>query len=266
MVIGQKESHLKFKIKWNYTALQKYYEVSNLFILYLTVEPELNLECLVSIKCVNYCWCRSSLVICMVASWTRGQGFKSSYHKIYLSTPPVFGSFQCTLKINKTVKFCFLELNQASIDTIKAAFWFWSTWIRSAHFVFYFTICCNNVTHRSILDWTTQKCGFDLGICSKCFFCSIPTAFVFLSVIVISGITPGFINGIDPLQINQFPSYLLVYMHHHITGQLVNLLGLVMYYSKHEQLKKKLRDQVCDAFERVKSRMWRSSCCDLWDS
>ena len=47
-------------------------------------------------------------------------------------------------------------------------------------------------------------------------------------------------------------------MHHHITGQLANLLGLVMYYSKHEQLKKKLRDQVCDGFERVKSRMWRS--------
>ena len=52
LIIGNWTKRVSFKI---YTALQKYYEVSNLFILYLTVEPELNLDCLVSINCVNYC-------------------------------------------------------------------------------------------------------------------------------------------------------------------------------------------------------------------
>ena len=86
----------------------------------------------------------------------------------------------------------------------------------------------------------------------KHFFYSLPPAFIFLSVIIISGITPGLINGIDPLKISQFPYYLLVYMHHHITAQLLSILGLINFYSQHEQLKKKLRVKVCDTLDQIK--------------
>ena len=89
----------------------------------------------------------------------------------------------------------------------------------------------------------------------KYFFFSLPPAFIFLSVIIISGITPGLINGIDPLKISQFPYYLLVYMHHHITAQLLSILGLINFYSQHQQLKKKLRDKVCDTLDQIKGHV-----------
>jgi len=57
-------------------------------------------------------------------------------------------------------------------------------------------------------------------------------------MVIISGITPNIINSIDPAKIGVFPNYLWVYLHHHITFQVLGTCGIAIFLLKHEPMRK----------------------------
>jgi len=70
-----------------------------------------------------------------------------------------------------------------------------------------------------------------------------------IATIIMSGVSPNVINRIDPTQIDVFPNYLWVYVHHHITGSVGLLVLNVIYYYKWPQLVncfKRHFNEMCD--------------------
>jgi hypothetical protein len=72
-------------------------------------------------------------------------------------------------------------------------------------------------------------------------------------MVAVSGYTPVIINSIDPAKISTYPNYLWVYMHHHITGNVIQILVLIIYFSKHKQLQSNLKQTCLEGFESMKS-------------
>jgi hypothetical protein len=68
----------------------------------------------------------------------------------------------------------------------------------------------------------------------------------------ISATTPGIINSIDPHTMNQFPNYLWVFLHHHISGAVTISLNVFIIFRKNKQLKQSYKRQFEEALERVK--------------
>ena len=65
--------------------------------------------------------------------------------------------------------------------------------------------------------------------------------------------TPGIINRIDPHSMNQFPNYLWVFLHHHITCQVVISLNAFIIFRKKEQLiqiYKRLYEEVLESVKK----------------
>jgi hypothetical protein len=75
-----------------------------------------------------------------------------------------------------------------------------------------------------------------------------------LTVILVatSGYTPNIINSIDPTKISVYPNYLWVYMHHHLTAQLVEALVLIIYFTKHQHLKRHLKQDFLEFVDFLK--------------
>jgi hypothetical protein len=71
-------------------------------------------------------------------------------------------------------------------------------------------------------------------------------------MVAVSGYTPVIINSIDPAEISVYPNYLWVYMHHHITGNVIQILVLIIYFSKHQQLRNNLKQTSQDVFDFAK--------------
>jgi len=72
-------------------------------------------------------------------------------------------------------------------------------------------------------------------------------------MVAVSGYRPVVINSIDPAKISTYPNYLWVYMHHHITGNVIQILVLIIYFSKHQQLRNNLKQTCLEVFEFAKS-------------
>jgi len=70
--------------------------------------------------------------------------------------------------------------------------------------------------------------------------------------VAISGYTPNIINSIDPTKISFYPNYLWVYMHHHITAQLIETLVLLIYFAKNQHLKRHLKQDFFEFVEFLK--------------
>jgi hypothetical protein len=71
-------------------------------------------------------------------------------------------------------------------------------------------------------------------------------------MVTVSGYTPIIINSINPAKINIYPNYLWVYMHHHITAQVIEFLIMFIYFSKHELLRQNLRQAGLEAVQFIK--------------
>ena len=71
-------------------------------------------------------------------------------------------------------------------------------------------------------------------------FCSFASNIASIFVVVFSGLVPAIINSTDPLKIQEYPSYLWVYIHHNVSfGTATSLIMLIYYYKK-----PKLRDYI----------------------
>jgi hypothetical protein len=63
-------------------------------------------------------------------------------------------------------------------------------------------------------------------------FFSLTSNAVTVVVITLSGVVPGIINNIDPFKLDDYPNYLWIYLHHHITAEAGILANVLIYYIK----------------------------------
>jgi hypothetical protein len=71
-------------------------------------------------------------------------------------------------------------------------------------------------------------------------------------LVAITGYAPIVISSTDPTKIGIYPNYLWVYLHHHITGNVIQNFVLIIYFSKHQQLRSNLKQTGLEVIEFVK--------------
>ena len=67
----------------------------------------------------------------------------------------------------------------------------------------------------------------------------------------ISVVTPGFINQIGPAEIGLYPNYLLVYVHHLLTGQVTIAITMTVYFYLKPALWSHYKRQCKDLLETI---------------
>ena len=75
---------------------------------------------------------------------------------------------------------------------------------------------------------------------------------MFLIAIVLSMTAPTKINSTDPRRFNDFPNYIWVYIHHLVTAQLGEMLSLIVFVKKYENLQKNIQDNISEKYEMIR--------------
>ena len=92
---------------------------------------------------------------------------------------------------------------------------------------------------------------FDKMHFNKHLFCSYPTYLIIFMVIILSGSAPGRINSTDPSKLNEYPNYIWVFVHHHVTAQLGELVAIILFVKKYEILRKHIYDNCMTVDESI---------------
>jgi hypothetical protein len=82
-------------------------------------------------------------------------------------------------------------------------------------------------------------------------FFSLTSNAVTIVVITLSGVVPGIINNIDPFKLDDYPNYLWIYLHHHITAEAGILANVLIYYIKRGSLINYFKRECLDMLENV---------------
>ena len=95
----------------------------------------------------------------------------------------------------------------------------------------------------SILPFITDSCILNIF--------SLTSNAVTVIVITLSGVVPGIINNIDPFKLDDYPNYLWIYLHHHITAEAGILANVLIYYIKRGSLINYFKRECLDMLENV---------------
>jgi hypothetical protein len=107
----------------------------------------------------------------------------------------------------------------------------------------------------SILPFITDSCILNIF--------SLTSNAVTVIVITLSGVVPGIINNIDPFKLDDYPNYLWIYLHHHITAEAGILANVLIYYIKRGSLINYFKRECLELFETL--RPFKNAGCLFYD-
>ena len=80
---------------------------------------------------------------------------------------------------------------------------------------------------------------------------------MFGSLVILSGSAASRINAMDPVTTNDFPNYIWVYVHHHVTAQLGETVAIILFVGKYHKLRKIITDTIMEQAEVIQGMITR---------